>query len=182
MTVGELNRALEPFFKVADQALKMRDLLKVAQETEEAVATLRQARDRAVLEADKAKAEAEAQQGHLADAKRAADQEAERYRKQQLDGVLKHREDVRRDIMRLNDDAQAQRIRLEAVTREAGLAERESSERRQAMRNAEATIQAEHDEATAARRVEIAALDRETQSRREALREVNEHIAALTRR
>ena len=32
MTVGELNRALEPFFKVADQALKMRDLLKVAQD------------------------------------------------------------------------------------------------------------------------------------------------------
>src|SRR3990167_611546 len=175
MTVGELNRALEPFFKVADQALKMRDLLKVAQDTEEAIGTLRQARDKAVLEADKAKAEAAAQQDRLADAKRVADQEADRYRKQQLDGVLRHREDVRREIIRLNDDAQAQRVRLEAVTREAGLAERESSERLQAMRAAEAALQAEHDEASAARRAEVAALDRETQSRREALREVNDH-------
>src|SRR3990167_10832183 len=104
MTVGELNRALEPFFKVADQALKMRDLLKVAQDTEEALATLRQTRDQAILEADKAKAEAATQQGRLADAKLAADQEADRYRKQQLDGVERQRETVRVEIVRLNQE------------------------------------------------------------------------------
>ena len=182
MTVGELNRALEPFFKVADQALKMRDLLKVAQETEEALATLRQTRDQAILEADKAKAEAATQQGRLADAKLAADQEADRYRKQQLDGVERQRETVRVEIVRLNQEATDQRARVEEIKREAGLAVRDHRERVRVMREAEELALVAHADAVAGRQAEIAVLMRETEERREALQGVNEHIAALTRR
>src|SRR3990167_8907611 len=129
MTVGELNRALEPFFKVADQAVKMRDLLNEAQGVEEGLATIRHRREQAVLEAQKAEAEAQKQEDRLADEKKRVEREVIRFREEQLAEVSKRKEELRADIVRLGQDAEAQRARLERATQEAGLAERRNGER-----------------------------------------------------
>ena len=182
MTVGELNRALEPFFKVADQALKMRDLLKVAQETEEAVATLRQARDRAVLEADKAKAEAEAQQGHLADAKRATDQEAERYRRERIEALERQREAVRLSITRLNEEAAQADAKRKQASDAAAVAERDHKEGLQAMRREEETERREIRQRIAVLQQDEAGASEALEAKREAYRDIVERIAALAPR
>jgi len=182
MTVGELNRALQPLFLVAEQALKAREALKEAQAAEEGLTTIRHRLEQARLEAQKAEGETRAQEDRLADEKKRVEREVARFREEQLTEVSRRREELRQEIVTLAQEAAAHRARVTRATEDAGLAERRNQERLEEMGRAVAAAEATHERRAAEQRAEIEALTREVAARRQSLQEVNEQIAALSRR
>ena len=182
MTVGELTRGLEPLFKVCEQALKVRAMLKEAQTVEEGLATIRHRQEQMILEGQKIEAETQKQQDRLLDEKKRVEREVARVREDQLSEVSKRKEELRRDIVMLSQEAEAQRARLDRAKQDAGLAERQHQARLEEMGRAQAALEVDHERRAADRKAEVEILNREVSANRQALQEVNEHIAALTRR